>query len=110
MFAHTMYSTIKKVLKHCRDAAEAEGMLGELNTLIVSRDKLRKYTTGEAEEYKLGIASRYIWSTKEAELLLDRITAETGVDVRQLVVDEIHREISALIRDLGLQGLLRISL
>ncbi|MEM0495168.1 MAG: class II D-tagatose-bisphosphate aldolase, non-catalytic subunit [Thermofilum sp.] len=106
MFAHTMYSTVKEVLQRHHDAVAAERLLRELNTLIVSGDKLKKYTAGEAEEYKLGIASRYIWSTRNAETLLSRVSDETGVDVRKLIVDRIYGEISSYIQKLGLQGLL----
>ncbi len=105
MFAHTMYSTVKKlILGNLKDELASE-LITELNMLIMSADRLKKYTTGKLsviEEYKLGLASRYIWTSNRAEALLDKISRYIEFDLRAALVKQLEEEISKYFIRLGL--------
>jgi len=108
MFAHIMYSAIKDLISKKLSRKLAEEILLELNNFIVLSDKLSKYTgksTTEIEEYKLGLASRYVWSSSKVKYILERISSYTGVNVDQYLVENLSNVIRRYVVNLGLFNL-----
>jgi tagatose-1,6-bisphosphate aldolase non-catalytic subunit AgaZ/GatZ len=108
MFAHVMYSAVKDVIREKFEEKRALEFLHELNNLIAVSDKLSKYVGGkvsEVEEYKLGLASRYIWSSARAGDFLNKISANTGVNIEQYLISRLCDVIRKYIADLGLINL-----
>jgi hypothetical protein len=108
MFAHVMYSAVKDVIREKIEEKQALEFLHELNNLIAVSDKLSKYVgekVSEVEEYKLGLASRYIWSSARAGDFLNKISANTGVNIEQYLISRLCDVIRKYIADLGLINL-----
>lgn len=108
VYAHIKYSAVKNLLFEKLSKETALKLLSELNNLIVSGDKLAKYVSedvNKVEEYKIGLASRYIWSTAQAEAFLDKVANCTGVNVRLYLVDKLSKEVEQYAIRLGLPDL-----
>jgi len=108
MFAHVMYSVVKDIIREKIEEKQALEFLHELNNLIAVSDKLSKYVGGkvsEVEEYKLGLASRYIWSSARAGDFLNKISANAGVNIEQYLISRLCDVIRKYIADLGLINL-----
>jgi len=93
MFAHTMYSAVRDLVSKKLSREVAAEILLELNNIIVLSDKLSKYvgkSVIEIEEYKLGLASRYVWSSSRVKNLLEKISSYTSVDVDQYLVENLN--------------------
>jgi len=108
MLAHIMYSTFKEILYEKLDKDRALELLEELNNFIASSDKLAKYVSkdlGEAEEYKLGLASRYIWSTTKAKEFIDRISKIIGIDIEKLFIEKLAQTVKRYVIELNIYKL-----
>lgn len=110
MFADVMYSSLIRVLKEKMNAYAAKQYIETLNTMIISADKLAKYTgKGKIEEYRLGLASRYIWSKAEVQGLIEKISQELQLDVNAYLSENVRKMIEFYIEKLGLEGLVESS-
>jgi hypothetical protein len=108
MFAHIMYSVVKEVLYEKLGGDRSSELLQELNNFIAGSDKLSKYVgkgLGEVEEYKLGLASRYIWSTTKAKEFIDKISKITGVDIEKLFIKRLTQTVKRYVVELNLHKL-----
>ena len=108
MFAHIMYSTIRDLVSRKLSRDLGSEIMLELDNLIVSSDKLSKYVSRgitEIEEYKLGLASRYVWSSSRGKSLLEKISNYTGVNVEQYLVENLNSVIRYYAINLGLHNL-----
>jgi hypothetical protein len=106
MFAHVMYSSIVKILTEKMDSNEAIKYIEHLNSLITSADRLSKYTgKGKIEEYKLGLASRYIWSRPEVRGLISKISQTLQVDIDAFLAQQLKKAIMFYVEKLKIGGL-----
>ncbi len=107
MYAHVKYSAVKNLLLEKLSKEAALKLLLELNNLIALGDRLAKYIGGDIgriEEYKVGLASRYVWPTKRIEEFLDELSSYTGIDVRLYLINRLSKEIEQYAVKLGLSG------
>ena len=105
MLADITYKTVKNILiENLGD--RAQDVLDKINQSIISADKLSKYTKKSLsgiEEYKLGIASRYIWSKDDVRNLLLRIGSELDINVLDEIVKNLTKVISNYLDKLSIQ-------
>jgi len=104
MLAHVMYSAVKEALQKLEKSI-AQELLQELNQLIADSDKLGKYIRGgigEVEEYKIGIASRYVWSTSKAQNILSRISKLANINIEEHIVNKLIYVIRRYVVELNL--------
>lgn len=108
MFAHTMYSTFKRIIFENLEKELANELITKLNTIIASADRLRKYLIdiNKVEEYKLGLASRYIWSKNELEIFLNDVNKHLGFDIRNHLVKSLEEEVYRYFIRLGLHRII----
>ena len=108
VYAHIKYSAVKNLLLEKLSKETALKLLSELNNLVAFGDKLAKYVSediNKVEEYRIGLASRYIWSTVQAEAFLDKVASCTGINVRLYLIDRLSKEIEQYAVKLGLSDL-----
>ncbi|MCS7127754.1 MAG: class II D-tagatose-bisphosphate aldolase, non-catalytic subunit [Desulfurococcaceae archaeon] len=108
MYAHVKYSVVKNLVLEKLSKETALELLSELNNLIAFSDKLAKYVdrdVGKVEEYKVGLASRYVWPIAQAEAFLDKVSNYTGIDVRLYLINKLIKEIEQYAIKLGLSDL-----
>lgn len=103
MFADIQYRLVKQALIEI----QRYDLLDKLNALIVHSDKTGKYTRKEKiEEYEIGVASRYVWSSDEAYELIGTIEFH-GISVSKDINEKIERVIEFYVEELNLKGLLQ---
>ena len=106
MFAHVMYSSIVKTLSTSKlDPVEAQRYIQHFNELIISSDRLSKYTREGIEEYKLGLASRYAWSKLETREFVRRVSQILGQDLNALLKQRLKEVMRTYLYKLNLNGL-----
>ena len=96
MLADVIYRVVKKIITE-NLSNKAQDILNQINQSIISADKLSKYTgksLSEIEEYKLGIASRYIWSKNHIRELLLRISNEISFNIFEEITKNLINVIS----------------
>lgn len=102
MFADVQYRVVKEAILKTGN----HDLLNKLHELIVFSDRLGKYTKKrELEEYELGLASRYIWNSKEAIRLLS-IIEEMNIPISKKIQSVFELLIEDLIDKLNLQNTL----
>ena len=106
MFAHVMYSSLLSTVVKRMNAEEATRYVELLNRLIASADKLSKYVgKGAVEEYKLGLASRYVWSRPEMQNIVEKISLALQLDINNLLVEKLKMIMNIYIERFNLCGL-----
>lgn len=103
MFADIQYQIIREAIL---ELGKHE-LLDKLSMLITRSDKLGKYVRkGRVEDYEMGIASRYIWSSPEAREIIN-IVEHYGVPVARRVLERMENVIEFYMKELNLQNLFR---
>lgn len=106
MFAHVMYSTLMSIVAEKMSSKDASWYIELLNRLITSADRLSKYTgRGEVEEYKLGLASRYIWSRPDVQGIIARISQDLQIDINSVLIKQLREKMIFYIEKLNLKNL-----
>lgn len=106
MFAHVMYSTLMSIVAEKMSCEDASWYIKLLNRLITSADRLSKYTSrGEVEEYKLGLASRYIWSRPDVQGIIARISQDLQIDINSVLIKQLREKMIFYIEKLNLKNL-----
>lgn len=101
MFADIQYQIIREAIL---ELGKHE-LLDKLSMLITRSDKLGKYVRkGKVENYEMGIASRYIWSSPEAREIIN-IIEHYGVPVARRVLKRMENVIEFYMKELNLQNL-----
>lgn len=101
MLADVQYRVVKRAIL---EIGEHE-LLSQLNSLILRGDKLGKYTgRNKVEEYEMGLASRYVWSSREAYRIIEKIE-EHGLPVSGKILENVEQVIEKYMKALNLEGL-----
>lgn len=101
MFADIQYRLIKQALVEL----QKDELIDKLYTLIMRSDKTGKYTKKERiEEYEIGVASRYIWSTREAYEIIN-IIEKHGIPITRRVLEKVEEVVEFYMKELNLQDL-----
>lgn len=102
MFADIQYQIVKKAIL---ENAKYE-LLDKLNTLILRGDKLGKYMSKDKiEDYEVGIASRYIWSSHEARDIIN-VIEHYGVPISRRILEKMENVIEFYMKELNLKDFL----
>jgi len=104
MFAHIQYKTVKELIV----SSEKEHLLKlfkeRIDSSIISSDKLGKYFSNleKIEEYKIGLASRYIWANNNVRNTIYSIGSELGIDIFSKCIEAIESSIKEYLIQLNL--------
>ncbi|MCS7111897.1 MAG: class II D-tagatose-bisphosphate aldolase, non-catalytic subunit [Ignisphaera sp.] len=110
MFAHIQYRTIKDAVMNSGRGSLIEIFKDKIERSIVSSDKLGRYFTANEtiEEYKIGLASRYIWSKSEIKSIINLISRELGIDISRKCMDAIEISIRNYLMQLNLKDVVSV--
>lgn len=101
MFADVQFRLVKEAIL----AIGRNDLLDRLYAIILKGDKLKKYVKKDRiEEYELGLASRYIWSSPEAREIIN-IIEQHGILLSRKIIEEIKNTIEWYIRELNLTAI-----
>uniref|UniRef100_A0A7J3I828 Class II fructose-bisphosphate aldolase n=2 Tax=Ignisphaera aggregans TaxID=334771 RepID=A0A7J3I828_9CREN len=110
MFAHIQYTTIKEVITSSGRESLLKIFKENIERNIISSDKLGRYfaNSGEIEEYKVGLASRYIWSNNSIRDTVNLISREIGIDLFRKCIESIEYTVRRYLIQLNLENLVNI--
>lgn len=98
MFADIQFRLVKEAIL----SIGRNDLLNRLYAMIFKGDKLKKYVgKNMIEEYELGLASRYIWSSPEAREIVN-IVEQHGISLSRKIIEEFKNTIEWYIRELNL--------
>ncbi|MEM4488913.1 MAG: class II D-tagatose-bisphosphate aldolase, non-catalytic subunit [Desulfurococcaceae archaeon] len=100
MFADIQYQVVKGAILEIKE----HKLLEKLNSLILSGDKIGKYMRkGKIEDYEIGLASRYIWSSREARELISVIERQ-GVPLSKRILENMENKVEFYLKELNLEN------
>ncbi|MCR8454674.1 MAG: class II D-tagatose-bisphosphate aldolase, non-catalytic subunit [Crenarchaeota archaeon] len=100
MFADIQYQVVKEAILEIKD----HKLLEKLSSLILSGDKIGKYMRKEKiEDYEIGLASRYIWSSREARELIILIERQ-GIPLSKRIIENMENKIEFYLKELNLES------
>jgi hypothetical protein len=106
MFAHIQYKTVKELILNSEKENILKLFKERIDSSIISSDKLSKYFSNleKIEEYKIGLASRYIWANNNVRNTIYSIGSELGIDIFSKCIEAIENSIRGYLMQLNLIG------